>query len=258
MPTLQIDIDDKGEFQGQVPTELNAILERLKATAHGEGYGKGTQKAAEEAKATIEQAIKAERAKLEATMPLEKAKWDEIDAANKLLKTQLESTATEARKQLTAREEAHALEITRKLDALTKRDTKIKSLVNATLRGLAAQAGARDESLSELEVILQHRIGYTDDMEPFVKDESGEPAKTTAGNPLGLDAFVRQYLDNHPHHRKPAAGKGGDARRGASLSGHPTGSLTSVDAARQRIDSGDRSPGAINELFEASRQRRAS
>jgi hypothetical protein len=253
MPRIEIEIDDKGEFIGQVPTELGGILDRLKATAHGEGYGKGASKAAEEAKAQIDAAIKAEKLKLEAQMPLEKAKWDDIDQQNKVLKTQLESTATEARKQLTAREEAHAVEITKKLDALTKRDAKIKTLVNATLRGLAAQSGARDESLSELEVILQHRIGYSDDMEPFVKDESGEPARTAAGNPLGLDVFVKQYLDNHPHHRKPTPGKNGDARRGASFAAQP--GSTSIESARQRIESGDRSPGAINDLFEASRRR---
>lgn len=254
MPKLEIEIDDKGEFVGEVPTELNSILDKIKSASHGEGYGKGAQKAAEEAKAQIEAAIKAEKAKLEAQFPLEKAKWDEIDQLNKHLKTQLETSVSESRKRMTEREEAHAVELTSRMDKIAKRDEKIKALVNATLKGLAAQYGARDESLGELEVILQHRIGYDDHMEPYVKAEDGSPAKTTAGNPLSIDVFVKQYLDNHPHHRKPAAGRGGDARGGASLR---TGSGTpaTVDAARQRIDGGDRSPAAINELFEATRKR---
>jgi hypothetical protein len=253
MPKLDVEVDDKGEFIGQVPAELATILDKIKSTAHGEGFGKGAQKAAEEAKKQIEDAIKAEKLKLDAQMPLEKAKWDEIDQLNKHLKAQLEATAAESRKRLTEVQETHATEMTAKMDALTKRNDKIRALVNAQLRALAASAGARDESISELEVILQHRIGYDDAMEPYVKAEDGTPAKTTAGNPLGIDAFVKQYLDNHPHHRKPTTARGGDARGGASLRGAPAGS-GSLTGARERVEGGDRSLDAINDLFNATRK----
>lgn len=255
MPKLEIEIDDaKGEFLGEVPTPLATILEKLRTTAHGEGFGKGAQKAAEEAKKQIEDAVRAEKLKLEASMPLEKAKWDDIDQQNKLLKGQLETTVSETRKRMTEREEAHAVELTQRMDAISKRNEKIRGLVNANLRALAAQAGARDESLSELEVILQHRIGYDDHMEPYVKAEDGSPAKTAAGNPLGIDAFVKQYLDNHAHHRKPVQGRGGDARGGASLRGPaPTRA-----GAIERLESGDRSYDAINEAFHAMRKERSA
>jgi hypothetical protein len=252
----EVEIDDKGEFIGTVPTELTSILDKIKSASHGEGYGKGAQKAAEEAKQQIADAIKAEKLKLDAQMPLEKAKWDEIDQHNKVLKTQLETTVAESRKRMTEREEAHAVELTTRMEALAKRNEKIKALVNANLRALAAQAGARDESLSELEVILQHRIGYDDHMEPYVKAEDGTPAKTTAGNPLGIDVFVKQYLDNHAHHRKPAVGRGGDARGGASL--RHGGSGQSQTGARERVESGDRSLDAINELYVATRRTSAA
>lgn len=254
---IEVDIDDKGEFVGTVPAELDAILKRLESTHYGTGFGKGAQKAAEEAKKQIEDAIKTERIKLEANMPVERAKWDEIGEQNKLLKTQLESTLQETRKQQTAREEQHATEITKRMEALNKRNAKIQDLTNAQLRGLAAQHGARDESLEELSIILRHRIGFDDDMEPYVKAEDGTPAKTTAGNALGMDAFVKQYLENHPHHRKAAPGRGGDARRGASLS-QPGGTPATVEAARARFESGDRSPNTINDIFEAGRKKRAS
>ena len=253
MAKLEVEVDDKGEFVGSLPTELTSILDKLKSASHGEGYGKGAQKAAEEAKQQIADAIKAEKLKLEAQMPLEKAKWDDIDQQNKLLKTQIETTVTESRKRLTEREEAHAVELTTRMEALAKRNEKIKALVNANLRSLAASANARDESLSELEVILQHRIGYDDHMEPFVKGEDGNPAKTTAGNPLPIDVFVKQYLDNHPHHRKPAPGRGGDARGGASLRGAGA-TATTFDSAKARVEGGDRSYDAINELFQAGRK----
>lgn len=249
---VEVEIDDKGEFVGQLPTELDAILTKLKSASHGEGFGKGAQKAAEEAKAQIAAAVAAEKAKLDAMAPLEREKWQSIDEQNKTLKTQLESTLSESRKQMTSAAEAHALELTRKAEALTKRNERIQRLVTANLRSLAAQAGARDESLPELEVILRHRIGFDDDMEPYVKGEDGAPAKTAAGNPLGIDVFVKQYLDNHPHHRKPAPGRGGDARGGASLRGGR--SDTTLDQARTRVAEGDRSYDAINELFQAGRK----
>jgi len=253
---IEVDIDDKGEFVGAVPTELDAILKRLEATAHGTGYGKGAQKAAEEAKQQIADAIKAEKLKLDAQAPLEREKFASIAEQNTLLKTQLETTLQESRKQLTSREEVHAIETTKRVEAMTKLSAKVKTLVNANLKALAAQAGAREESVGELEVILQHRIGYDDDLEPYVKGEDGQPAKTAAGHPLGMDAFVKQYLENHPHHRKPTAGKGGDARRGASLSGGQV--PATVDAARARIDAGDRSADAINDLFKAGRRQQPS
>lgn len=259
MPKLEIELDDKGEFVGTVPTELSSILDKIKSTSHGEGFGKGASKAAEEAKQQIADAIKAEKMKLEAQMPLEKAKWDDIDQTNKLLKTQLETTVAESRKRMTEQAENHATELTTRMEALTKRNEKIKSLVNSNLRALAAQAGARDESLSELEVILQHRIGYDDHMEPFVKGEDGQPAKTTAGNPLAIDVFVKQYLENHPHHRKPVAGRGGDARGGAAARGHGHGAGGGdLATARARVESGDRSIDAINELFSATRGKGAN
>lgn len=257
MPKFEIEIDDKGEFLGELPPELKTIKERWEIAAHGTGFRNGQGKAEEDAKRKLDEAIKAERLRLEASMPAERAKWAEIEEQNKTLKSQWENTIAEHRKTLTAREEAHATEILKRTEAIKVRDQRIRDGVKANLRALAAQNGAREESLEELEIVLQHRIGFDDDMQPFVRGEDGSPAKTTAGNPLGLDVFVRQYLDNHPHHKKPAAGKGGDARSGASLTAPRTDTPT-LDAARARIDNGDRSPQAINDLFEATRRRRAS
>jgi hypothetical protein len=256
MPKFEIELDEKGEFLGTLPTEFTAVLDKLKSTAHGEGFGKGNQKAAEEAKKQIEMQLATEKAKWDAGLPGERAKWDSIEDENKHLKTQLDTTLGEQRKRMNEREEAHAQEVTRRAEREAKRDTKIRDLVNQNLKSLAARAGARDESLAELEVILQHRIGYTDDMEWFVKDEAGQPAKTTAGNPLPLDVFVKQYLDNHPHHRKAAVGQGGGARGGASFGGgHAPPAL---DTARARVEAGDRSPDAINDLFNATRKKGAA
>jgi hypothetical protein len=258
MPKFELEIDDKGEFIGQLPTEFTSVLDKIKTTAHGEGYGKGNAKAAEEAKAQIDAAIKAEKLKLEAAMPLEKAKWDEIDQQNKHLKAQIDSLGRESQKRATEREEAHATELTRRMKQMETREGKIRALVNSHLRFLAASAGARDESLPELEVILQHRIGYDDDMEPFVKAEDGSPAKTAAGNPLSIDAFVKQYLDNHAHHRKLSGGTtAGRVGAAATLRVTGGGAVASLSDAKARFDNGDRSTDAINAIFEAGRKKSA-
>lgn len=257
MAKFEVEIDDtKGEFVGEVPTALDAILKKIEADSHGKGYGKGSQKAAEEAKAQIAESIKTERMRWEAEQPGQRQKFAEIEERNGLLKGQidsLEETLRERGRNMTQLSENHALEITKRADALTKRNEKIRSLVVSQLRGLASQHGARDESLQELEVILQHRIGFDDDFEPYVKGEDGQPARTTAGNPLGMDVFVKQYLDNHPHHRKPVAGRGGNAPGGATLR---NGNVpTSIDSARSRVEQGDRGLDAIADLFQASRSR---
>jgi hypothetical protein len=255
MPKFEVELDDKNEFVGTLAPEFTSVLERIKSASHGEGFGKGAQKAAEEAKAQIASTVAAEKVKLDAQFAADRMKWGEIEELNKVLKTQLDGTLQEHRKTLTAQSESHADEITRRAKAMNARDEQIKELVNASLKGLAAQYGAREESLPELEVILQHRIGYTDDMKPYVKGEDGQPAKTTAGNPLGIDVFVKQYLDNHAHHRKPAAGRGGDARGGASL---VRGHGADFDAAQARINGGDRSMDAINDAFSARLNKRKS
>lgn len=255
MPKFEIEVDDKGEFVGTVPNEIDAILKRIEITAHGTGFRSGQGKATEDAKKQIEDAVKSERLKIESSMPAERAKWSEIEEQNKLIKGQYDNSLQEHRKILTAREEAHANEILKRSEAIKVRDQRIRDQVNATLRAQAAQAGARDESLAELEVILQHRIGFDDDMLPFVKAEDGTPAKTTAGNPLPIDVFVKQYLDNHPHHRKPVPGRGGDARGGASLRGG--GTVATLDGAKARVDAGDRSLDAINDMFQAGRKKSA-
>jgi hypothetical protein len=257
MPKFEIELDDKGEFVGAVAPEFVSVLDRIKSASHGEGFGKGAQKAAEEAKAQIASTVAAEKIKLESAFAADRVRWGEIEELNKVLKTQLDGTMQEHRKTLTAQSEAHADEITRRVKALTVRDDQIRALVNQSLKGLAAQFGTHEESLPELEVILQHRIGYTDDMVPFVRGEDGQPAKTTAGNALGIDVFVKQYLDNHAHHRKPAPGRGGDARGGASLRAHGSGA-TDFDQAKARIDGGDRSVDAINEAFSARLSKRKS
>ncbi len=255
MARIELEIDDtKGEIVGDVPEAVKAILARVENTAHGSGFGKGAAKAAEEAKAQIAAAVAAEKAKLEAMAPLEREKYQRESEENKTLKQQMLEASRETDRQMKAREEAHATQLLERAEALKKRNAKIVDLTKATLRGEAKVAGARDESLDELEVILHASIGYSDDMEPFIRSGDGQP-RTVQGKPMSISAFVKEYLDGHSHHKRPAPGQGGGARGGASF--HGAGTNVSLEAARARVDGGDRSSTAINELFEASKRRSA-
>lgn len=251
MPQFTVEFDDKGELVGDAPAELNALFKRIETTHYGQGYGKGVAKAAEDAKKQIEDNVKAEVARLNALAPLEAEKHKALEAEYQSLQGRFTELAKDSDRQLKGREEAHAREIVARTEALAKRDVQIRKLVQAQIRADALGYGAREESLGELELILIGQIGYDDDMEPFVKDEDGKP-RQLHGKSVGLSTYVKQYLDSHPHHRKPAPGVGGGARGGASF--HQQGAAT-ADAAKARVDNGDRSAGAITDLFNATRKR---
>lgn len=256
MARIELEIDDsKGEIVGDVPEPLKAIFTRIENTAHGAGYGKGASKAAEEAKAQIAKAVADEKARLEAEAPLRAEKYARMEEEYKGLQTRLLEQERSHSTTLKDREEAHARELLDRADRLKKFGGRIQELTKAQLTGEARAAGARDESLDELQVILHASIGYDDDMQPFVKNGDGSP-RTVQGKPMSIGAFVKEYLDGHAHHKRPAGGAGGGARGGASFQGHH--STVSAEAAKARIEGGDRSPGSINELFEATRAKKSA
>jgi hypothetical protein len=256
MGRIELELDDKGDIVGATPAEIDAIFKRIESSAHGAGYGKGVSKAAEDAKKQIADAIAAEKARLEAEAPLKQAKYAQMEDDYKSLQTRLIDTERASSNTLKEREEAHARERIDWADRTKKFGSRIQDLTKAQLRGEARAHGARDESLDELEVILHSAIGYDDDMNPYVRNGDGT-VRNVQGKPMSIAAFVKEYLDGHTHHRRPAGGQGGGARGGASFHGH-THTVVNADAARARVDAGDRSASAINELFEATRARRSA
>lgn len=254
MARIELELDEtKGEFVGEVPEAVKAIFARIENTAHGAGFGKGAAKAAEEAKAQIAAAVAAEKARLEASAPLEREKYQREADENKTLKQQMLEASREADRLLKTREEAHATQLLERAEALKKRNVRIIEQTKDQLIAEARAHGARDESLSELKTILHAFVGYTDDMDAFIRNEDGTP-KTVQGKPQTISAFVKEYLDGHTHHKRPAQGAGGGARGGASMYGQAP-QAQNADAARARIEAGDRSSTAINDLFEATRKR---
>lgn len=252
---IEVELDDKGEIVGQAPAEIDAIFKRIETTAHGSGYGKGVSKAAEDAKKQIADSIAAAKAQLEADAPVKQAKYAQMEDDYKVLQTRMIESERALNSTMKDREEQHARELLDRSDRLKKFGGRIQDLTKSQLRGEARAYGARDESLDELEVILHASIGYDDDMSPFVRNPDGSQ-RMQQGKPMPVSLFVKEYLDGHTHHRKPAGGTGGGARGGASFHGHT--SNVSAEAARARVEGGDRSSTAINELFEAVSRRKTA
>lgn len=255
MARVEIEIDDKGEFVGDVPEPLKAILEREATKGYGTGFKNGVSETKTSTAKQFEETLKAELAKKDALAPMERAKYAQLEEETKALNARFTQSITEHTKTLREREEAHSREILARSEAVAARNKRIDALVQDHLEGYAVAYGARDESLPELKVILKNYIGFTDDMEPFVKGDDGQP-RLAQGKPIPVKTFVKEYLDSHPHHRKPNPGVGGGARGGASFHGAVRDGAT-FEAAARRIEAGDRSAGAINELFEATRRNKA-
>lgn len=257
MPTLAIELDDKGELIGDAPVELASIFKRIEAEHHKVGYGKGVEQAAKDARKQIEETIELEKKRLAAMEPLEKERVARIEQENQALASRMADLSKESDRTMKSREESHAREIVQRTEQLRRRDERIHSLTRGQVRVEAVAAGARDESLDELEIIIGNFIGFDDDMMPFIKGQDGSPM-TTAGKPVTINAFVKQYLDAHAHHRKATTGRGGDARGGAAARGHGHGANGgNAEAARARVENGDRSIDAINDLFNATRGKSA-
>lgn len=135
-------------------------------------------------------------------------------------------------------------EFARERETFTARTTRLTNklrerTITAELVSAAAGAGALDPS--EVAQILSGRIRLTDDFEPEVLDAHGQPA-FKAGRPLTIAEMVQQYLDEKPHHRKPAetgaagakGGKTTDAEGAAE--GAPTAEIAKLEADLKAAD----------------------
>jgi hypothetical protein len=255
MAKIELEFDDNGNVVGEAPAPFLAYLERENTKVYGTAFKNGVSEAQQKAAKQFEETLKQELAKKDALAPMERAKYAQMEEETKALNARFTQAITDHTKTLREREESHSREILSRSEAVKIRNERIDTLMQDQLEGYAIAFGAREESLPELKLILRNYIGFTDDMEPFVKGDEGKP-RIVGGKPLTPKAFVKDYLETHAHHRRPTTGVGGGARGGATFRGN-TNDTVSLEAARSRIDQGDRSSGAINALFEASRQRKS-
>jgi hypothetical protein len=224
---LEVEVREDGVVEaGSLPEPLRKLFQ----AEFDRAYGKGSAKAAEEAKKQLESEVAKirEEAKKNTGDPVlaEKAKNLEIELS-KLREAEAESKKDFAEAQR-LRDERHANELKDRDDKVTKsqqeverRTGRIRELVTSEIRIAAQRHGARNESLNELDLLLRQRIGLNDDLQAFVADDKdpGKPALDKDGKPISIDGLVQQYLTDHPHHKAAPGGRGGGAAGGRSLAG---------------------------------------
>lgn len=255
MAKLEIEIGDDGKV-GELPDAIKAHIGTLVDTtlktkekelsdkAFNEGFQKGNAKKAAELKDHLVDPAERERLKT-----LEKE-----NEQLKIAELEREKKYDEAQK---IREERHAKDLKDKDEAILRRDGKLRGGVKSEIKAAALKFGARDESLTELAILLGGEIDFDDQLEPFVKGADGKPAVDSKNQPLTIEGRVRQYLDANRHHVKGPGGTGGGARGGASLdhlSDAVQAAQTAVDEAQKALTADPRNNDKLMALHEAEKK----
>ena len=213
MAELTVEVNEKGEI-GKLPEPLQKFLD----TRINDAFKRGAEKVENELKDKIRSEADEERLK---QLAEENSRYKEAEAKRK-------GEHEEAKK---IAEERHAAALKDREDKLAakeqeiaRRDQRLRAMLGAEVRAAAAAAGARDESLPELETLL----GAGLDLDPatlaaFVKGADGKPKTDKDGKPITIEGFVTQYLADHPHHFNGNRGKHGRAGGGASMRGGAAG-----------------------------------
>jgi hypothetical protein len=259
MPNLEVEYDEATGKIGTLPEPVQRFVDRLIAETGGK------------LRATITKDVETQYAeKLKAVDPVEREKLQIALDENQRFKISEQERKAEYEKALKLREEGEAardVERNKALEAtkleITRRDARLRDMAKNEIKIAAKNLGARTESLDELARLLGADLDLDADLQPFVKGADGKPAIDKDGGPVTIEGFVHAYLDTHSHHRVPAAGSGGGARGGASITGTLTGpalrAQQKLDEVNDRI-SKTSNPTAldINEQFKAIRAVRAA
>jgi hypothetical protein len=219
MPELVLEVGEDGSI-AKVPEPVQKLIDKA--------FGQGQAKAMDEA------------AKNRTTDPATAERLKAAEIENSRLK-EAEAVRTKNFEEAERlRNERHANELKErdeklkaKDDEVSKRTTRIQELVSKDIRVAALEAGARRESLEELEALLGRHIRLDDALQPVVVDgkDAGKPLLDKDGQPVTVEGFVAQYLTDHPHHKAAPSGRGGGASGGRSLSGQPVSADPALNAA---------------------------
>lgn len=221
MAVVELEVADDGSI-AKMPEAVQKLIDK----AFGQGQARATDESSKTLKGLqteIETLKKgslgaADREKLR-TLEIEKSKADEaLATANKDWKLAEEIRDTRHKAELAERDG----KLAERQAELDKRTERVRELVAKDISIAALAAGARKESLGELQQLLGTRIGLDDGLQPFVRDEKdpGKAALDKDGKPVTVEGLVTQYLADHSHHKAAASGRGGGAGGGRSLSGN--------------------------------------
>jgi hypothetical protein len=209
MEKIEIEVDDKGNI-GTLPEPVQKFLD----TRINDAVRRKAESLEKEYKPRLRSEADEERLKLLAD---ENARFKEEEAKRK-------GDHEEAKRLAEERHTAALKERDDKLAAtaeeLTRRESRLRSMLGSEIKAAAVAAGARDQSIPELVKLLGADIDLDPtSLEPFVKGADGKPKTDKDGKTITVEGFVAQYLADNPHHLGGTRGKGGRASGGQHMRG---------------------------------------
>jgi hypothetical protein len=208
---VELELDDKGNPVGELPDPLKRLVDRsvnaAVQTALKNAEKKGLTPAEREELAAVKQKLSmAEQAAAE-----HNNEWKEA------LRIQAERLEEQRKADIAAREA--------EVKARDQRLTRLQQQAAlGAIRTAAVAAGARDESLADLEELLGSKVAFDPETDaPYVAGADG--AKQT------VEQFVTAYLQARPHFLGRPKGAPGRALGGMSLAGR---TLNHADAAKEQ------------------------
>lgn len=220
MPVIEVEVGDDGALV-KVPEPVQKLIDKA--------FGQGQVKAAEELRRQKSEGDPVAAEKLKA-LESENSKLKEAEAKARNDFAEAERLRSERHQRELDDERKAAAALKGEVD---KRTTRIQELARKEIRVAAIDAGARKESLEELETLLGQHIALDDALQPFVQGkDAGKPLLDKDGKPVTVEGFVAQYLADHSHHKAAPAGRGGGAQGGRLLSGQ---ALTGAEAERAEV-----------------------
>jgi hypothetical protein len=233
MATVEIEIGENGEI-GKLPDDVQKFFDKK--------YKEAYQKGADKSEAALKPHL-VDPKELEDLRTIKK----EYEA-QRIALLERDKKYEEAKGEI---ERRHATDIETERKAHGKTKNKIRELTGKSIRAAAVEAGARSESLDELERLIGADVDFDDTLEPFIKDAEGKPLADKDGKPVTLEGYVKDYLDRKPHHKAGTHARGGKAPGGAHLKGSTTPQPGSREAARANLEENSSSVEAQRGLIAA-------
>ena len=220
---IVIEVDEQGNI-GTLPEPVQAFVNK----AINEAFKRGAQKVEREMSSR-------------AIDPAERERLLQAQADANLLREEIATRDKNFEEAARLREERFQRELDQREQTLKsketeigRRDARLRGMLGAEIRAAAVAAGARDESLPELQKLLGADLDLDENLEPFVKGEGNAPKFDKDGKPVSIEGLVREYLASHPHHLRGGQSQSGRAQGGASI-GRSVAAPSPADEAVERL-----------------------
>lgn len=220
---IVIEVDDQGNI-GTLPEPVQAFVNK----AINEAFKRGAQKVEREMSSR-------------AIDPAERERLLQAQADANLLREEIATRDKNFEEAARLREERFQRELDQREQTLKsketeigRRDARLRGMLGAEIRAAAVAAGAREESLPELQKLLGADLDLDENLEPFVKGEGNAPKLDKDGKPVSIEGLVREYLASHPHHLRGGQSQSGRAQGGASI-GRSVAAPSPADEAVERL-----------------------